>query len=317
MKKIKNTASAAFLIAACGFVFSGCAGKATRSGGSLTPPGAGVSLAGAAAYRGGDYKMALDKFVEALVLDRRADMREAEAQDLVNAGRASISLGDYRGAEPYLYDAIELCRRIKDNSNLSEAHATLAKGLYLSGRVEEARASMEKTLQIDSEFGYKSGARLNLHGLILIDSGETERAEEVIKRAMELNKEEKNAPEAANSLRAFAVLRGLQGRPDEALKYYKDAYIIDSSLGDSRKIAYGLSSMARLELNGGRLLDAVFLFERAYIVDISSGDAAGAIQALDQIIEVYRELGDRGKELEYKKIKEGISSGAEGKEKAK
>ncbi|MDP2690133.1 MAG: tetratricopeptide repeat protein [Deltaproteobacteria bacterium] len=261
---------------------------------------------GAEAYASGELERALEKFREALRIDRSIDNRSGEMLDLINLGRVYISLGKYREATDFLNEAVTLGVVTGDERNLSEAHATFAKAEYLSGQTGTALDHMEESLQIDGRMGYKSASRLNLKGFIYIDSGRYDEAGEIIKEALRINAAEGDAVEAANSYRALGEISGARGMSGEALAFFEKAYEIDLAAGDPRKIAHGLGRMAELNLKDGRREKALFLFERYYVVSFNSGQRESTLDALGRLIDLYMDMGETGKAVFYQKVKDSI-----------
>lgn len=265
-----------------------------------------ASAAGYSAYSSGDYRKALEKFRESLRINRSIDNRRAEFLDLINIGRTEIALGEYANAKKYLNEGIRLGSTLKDDKNLSEAYATLAKADYLSGDAATALGQIEKSLSIDQRLGVKSGAKLNLKGLIYAETGRKDEAQSVLKAALDINREAKNGPETANSYRAMAELYRISRDLDGAIELYEQAYAIDKSAGMSRRIALDLEKMAELRLEQGKAEDAVFLLERSYIVSLNAGRHTDALVKVEKLIKAYRGLGNENKAVYYTNMRNGL-----------
>ncbi|MFQ5735266.1 MAG: tetratricopeptide repeat protein [Thermodesulfobacteriota bacterium] len=290
-------------------LFAGCAHiRADRP--FMLSMSEGASRDGAEAFASGARERALDKFREALRIDRSIDNRSGEMRDLVNIGRVYTALGRYVAAADFLNSAVRLGEVTKDEANLSEAYATFAKVEYLSGRTGPALDYMEESLQIDSRLGYKSGARLNLLGYIYIDCGRHAQAREVLGTALRINTDAGDTLEQANSYRALGDTSVAGGDAEEAFDYYEKAYRLDASAGVPDKIAHDLRKLAELNLKTGRRIKALFLFERYYVVSSNSGSRSNTMEALDRLISVCRELGDNEKALFYQGIKDGLDAAA-------
>lgn len=288
----------------------GCAGKAKSNSEFIRTKAAEVNVAGVGAFKKGEYSKAREKFLEALRIDRSIGNRPSELLDLINIGRASTQMGDYPASASYLNEAIRLGVSIRDDKNLSEAYATLAQANYLSGDSGSAFDNIEESLGIDERLGYKSGAKLNLKALIYIDSGRRAEAGEVLKKALQINKDDNNLLETANSCRAMARLKRDENKTSEAMDLYRLAYDMDKTNGESKKIASDLEGMGELTLKEGRAKEAIALFERSYIVSLNSNMPSQAVSAIDRIIDTYRSLGDEDKAHFYMNIKNGIVTNA-------
>lgn len=297
------TAALAFVSA-----IGGCAaGPAVNSGKSyIAVKGVEVKNAAMQAYSKGDYRTAREKFMEALRMDRSIEDRSSEIEDLINIGRVNILLGESETAKYYLYDAVRVGVDADDEKVLSEAYSSLALAHRITGDFAAALDSIDESINVDRRLGAVSGAKLNQKALIFIDAGRGAEAAGILKRAVEINKAERNGPEIANSYRAMAELSGLAGKYEEAMGYYMDAYDMDKSDGDAGKVALDLERMGELRARNGSLKDAIALFEKSYIVRLNGNQTPEALLNLDRLIEAYRSVGDEEKAGFYMKIKAGI-----------
>ncbi len=268
-----------------------------------------TSRRGAEAFASGDREQALERFREALRIDRSIDNRGGEMLDLINLGRVYTSLGRYAEATDFLNGAITLGVKTRDYALLSDAHAAFAKAEYLAGHGGTALDYIEDALQIDEGIGLRSGSKLNLKGLIYIDAGRHAEAAVIINEALEISSSLGDALEAANSYRALGDLNSSRGLSVDALGFYERAYKIDHPSGDSQKIASDLSRMADLHLALGERTKAAFLFERSYVISFNSGHRDDAVGMLDKVIGVYADLGETGKAAFYQKVKDGFNAG--------
>lgn len=303
-KNIHRRTAAAFLAAM--FFLAGCASD--KNGRPfLEKKAAGLEAAGADAYGGGDYGASLRKFSEALAANRSVDNRAGELSDLINIGRVLILLGDYGSSVSYLNEAITLAAGIKDDANLSEARATLAKAHYSSGNGAMAADEIDAALAIDERLGAVSGAKLNLKASILMDTGRAIEAKELLKKALKNSESADDITEAANALRLLAGIESAEGTDGSAaLKLYERAYELDKTLGNPFKIAVDLKNMAALNLRAGRVNDAAFLFERHYTAAKTIGLLAEAVLSIEELIKIYTASGDGKKASEYIILKDSL-----------
>ncbi len=297
-----------FLLLFCSVLFSayGCAAVREKRP-VLEEKAADASIRGAEAFEMRDYMGALYRFENALQLNRSIDNRPGELVDLINIARVYVALGDYKSAEDRIEKAIMLAVQMDDRKKLSEARATLAKARWLAGDSGAALKEIEDALSIDAKNGVRSGARMNLKALILIDAGRADDAAGVLSAALSVSKAENNIAETANSYRALARVNEIGKKWNDALALYSSAYAIDKTAGDPVKIAAGLMGMGEASLALKRLTDAVFFFERAYTVSANAGLAAKTALSLDKLILAYKEMGNAEKAAFYSRVREAIS----------
>lgn len=296
-----------FAILIFSVTLSGCAGKAVSDRPYMETKAIEAGHAGAEAFGNGDYRRALERFLESLRINRSVDNRRGEVMDLVNIGKVFIAMGHYKNAQDYLNDSLRLGVDLKDDILLSEAYGTLAKADYLSGDGASALDHIEESINIDGKDRVISGAKLNLKALIFIEAKRLDDASATLKTAFEVNREDDR--ELANSYRASGELNSARDDRAGAIEAFRKAYDMDKKLGDSVKIAADLESMAELNLKAGDFKEASFLFERAYIVSLNSGRAKDALGSIDKLIYTYKEMGNAEKASYYLRMKEGILSG--------
>lgn len=290
----------------------GCAPGKAAAPSPLESRAAAASISGAEAFSRGDQAQALDSFRESLRINRSIDNRAGELKDLINIGRLLVLAGESIQAEAVLKEAASLATRLTDNRGLSEAQASLAKALLWAGRREAALAAIEKALEADASAGYRSGERLNLKGLILIESGMSSEAMEVLREAASLNMAGRDRLELANSYRAMGMAARSMG-DSGAAGHFSAAYELDRQVGEPGRIAFDLKNLGELGLEAGRADEALFLLERSFYAYLGAGQTAMAAEGLDRLAAECRRLGLEEKALYYEGIREDIlRSPAEG-----
>ncbi|MBI5345194.1 MAG: tetratricopeptide repeat protein [Deltaproteobacteria bacterium] len=207
MRADRGLAVAVMLAAA--ITFAGCSpGSMQADIPYIRLKAASAADGGIKAFAKGDYGRALDRFKEALRIERAIDDRPGEVRALINLGRVFTALGHLESAELYLNDGVTLAGTLKGEERLSaEALSTLAKVEYLRGRQQASLDDIEKALSLDSRLGIASGERLNLKGVIYARAGRLGEAKEALNSALLLNIREKDAVEAANSYRTMAEIK--------------------------------------------------------------------------------------------------------------
>lgn len=268
-----------------------------------------ASSSGAAAYSEGDYAKAVARFRQSLRMNRSVDNRAGELVDLINIGRAAAELGDARSAVAMLEDALRLASSMNDEAALFEAHATLAKAHHMAGDGPAALEHIERSILIGGRLGRRSGAVVNLKGLIYLSSGRLTEAGPLLIEALKLSTEANDSVQAANSMRALSEFERRSGDLKEAYAYLERAYMADRSSASSDRIALDLEMMADISVAEGRYIDGAFLYERSYLVSLSGGQTVDALSRLEKLIRTYRDIGDEEKARFYTAIRDGILAG--------
>jgi len=294
-------------LAAIFLVLTGCAAVDKKKASPIQIKSSEMKAAGVDAYGLGDYAGARSAFAEALRLDRSVDNREGELLDLINLARVAVVTGVYDDARAWLADAVALAQFLKDDKNLSEAYATLAKAGYLTGNHDAAWTHIEAAIAIDRRAGVKSGARLNLKAAILTASGKPAEAKSILNDALKLNAGGGDVVETANSYRALAEADIREGSDATALDYYQRAYETSREAGDNSRLAADLVSISSLQMKTGRAADALFSLSRLYAVASASGMAREAAWALDGLISINEAAGSMDKGAFYRKLRDDLS----------
>ncbi len=299
------------IVAVTAVFLAGCSPKAVRPGKPLAVESAVVYEAqGVEAYGNGDADGALKSFIEALRLNRSVDNRRGEGADLINIARAELALGRVIDAGGHAEEAVAAAKDAGDGKNMSEAYSTIAMAKYALKDYDGALKGIEESLAIDGHVGYKTGSKLNLKGLILMESGRTG-AEDAFKGALEANRRADDKPEEANSLRALGELYS-DDKPKDALESFKGAYEIDAAAGEPGKIALDLESMAALHRRAGRMDEALKMFERAYKVSLNSELYESALRSVEALIGIYEGLNEKGMAERYMMIRDDMKKRGEG-----
>ena len=153
---------------------------------------------------------------------------------------SALQSAHYRNAETLWRDTLA------KNPDAWVAHYSLARGLQLDGRLEEAAQHYREALRIRPDDSRSS----NNLGKLLFDQGRTEAARDLYRRALELDPV---SVEASNNL---AALLERDGAFEEALAQYRHALQIAP---DSFEVSYNLALLLeRL----GRLDEAIAQYRR-------------------------------------------------------
>ncbi|MBI4948813.1 MAG: tetratricopeptide repeat protein [Deltaproteobacteria bacterium] len=294
------------LILAAGLVY-GCAPRVEDA--RLASQSSEARMKGVAGYAEGNYQRALDRFTEALSMDRASDDRKSEALDLVDIGRVYIQVNDADSARRVLGEAVRLSTTEGFREVLSEAYATLAKAELMLNDKPSAMKYIDESIAADAVLSRKeSGGKLNLKASIVLSDDRAGEAVTIFERALSINESAGDDGEAANSLRGLGDAAFASGDHAGAFKYYEAAYEKDKRLGLSTRIARDLSSMAEAELVLGRKDEALYLLERSYYVSLSGKDATFALRSLGRMISVLEGSGDIEKARGLKAIKDGLET---------
>ncbi len=161
------------------------------------------------------------------------------------------------------------------------------------GRLAEARAAFERSLEIEHTLNNQRGEAMVLNSLGggLRDLGRPEEACAAFERSLEINRALNNQRGEAMVLNSFGgVLRDL-GRPAEARAAFERSLEIFRALNDQCGEAMVLNSFGGVLRDLGRLEEARTAFERSLEIRLASNDQRGEAMVLNSLGGVLRDLG--------------------------
>ncbi len=239
---------------------------------------------GEAAFRRGDYALALQEYQGALSIHRSVENVAGVATELLNLSVVYRRLGDKAAAQAAL-DQI-LTERSPAFSADQKAEAAYRKaGFYLDdGNESEARSWLSKAL----EYCHGCGAEGRLYNLLarIVLAGQPQDAMNHARRALPLNRSAGDKNEEANSQRLIADAAFKLEDFKTAQQSYDDAMRLDKDTGAATKIALDLMGLGRSIARQGRRAEAVEYFQRAYSVSVGSGDVRAMEEAAAEIKKV-------------------------------
>jgi len=216
-------------------------------------------LGGAARLTPGQQKLAVLQQRAQLQTDRG---RQTEAERLLQeALRLAASLDDRQGQTSVLLQQARLARQTGD---LVAADQVIAKALPLAtGGPYHADAAQERALlelarndvaaatrwaeiARREEQGELIASRLNLLARLALLQGDRERAVQLAEEALKKTTDDSLAAERANALRMLGMIRGQQGRHDQAQQELHQALALDKQLELPARIAADLEALAEL-----------------------------------------------------------------------
>ncbi|MBI2434409.1 MAG: tetratricopeptide repeat protein [Candidatus Hydrogenedentes bacterium] len=219
-------------------------------------------------YRTGDYQDS-EKLLVAALDETSAKFRRGDTLDAL--GQVYTALGVFEKAEQYYQDALNtkqkaLGGRHRDVpitlNNLADLH-------YIQGKTEDVESLYRRALDINERDQLNLEVCRSLNGLALLqnDAGEYVKAEEHLKRAIEIHEkaQRRDHPYMATVLVNLGILYTNLGRYEEAQPLFERAqYIQNVALRpDHPDVAVRLHAMAALYQATGRTELANDLARRA------------------------------------------------------
>jgi tetratricopeptide (TPR) repeat protein/predicted Ser/Thr protein kinase len=219
---------------------------------------------------------ALASLRESLAIKREIGDRRGTAASLSEIGLILSQQGDLATARSSYQEAIEIRRDIGDDQGLGLLLMRLGELEMAAGNPDQALANAREALRIQIEIGDEVGqaASLNNLGTIYDQRGEYSESLVYYQRALEIRERLGNPSEVANALHNIAATYTLLGSFREAQDHYLRALEQRRTAADEAGAALESFSLGRVHGQQGRY--------------------AAALAAMDEALEIFRRLGNRG-----------------------
>ncbi len=228
-------------------------------------------------YRG-HIEQARTRAEQALALARRAGDLPLQAAALNALGRAYLGLSDYPRAEELLNRALGSFLELQDQAGEAHSHYSLGDLWRVTGRLDQASASIEQSLELFRELEDRAGEAdaLNQLGHLSSDYAQSRAYYEeslTIRRSIG---EVASQSRSYNNLGLVYWSLGLYTKSRECLE---QAVAIGRETGGQLNLAYCLESLGRVYLE--------------------LGETVSARQVLEEGRDLARSIGDRSAEAPY------------------
>ncbi|GAB3939006.1 hypothetical protein GCM10027614_20260 [Micromonospora vulcania] len=260
-------------------------------------------------------RAAINRFEQALAIDRQIGDRRAEAGTLANLAAACEEVGDLAAAARHGEQAMWLLRETGQHLGATVVSENLALVARELGRLDEARAAAEEAVRIGHTIGarHEEAASLTTLGRVHTDAGRYAEAEEVLNLGLDIVQGlpdgrlevvtqsalaevllRQNRLSEANS-RLEIVLAGVDRTGNERARV--EALMLLSDLSAARKEfdrahEYATSAIAAAR-TGGYTLVAGQARSRLAAASLGLGDAAACLVEGRQALRVQRRAGQR------------------------
>jgi tetratricopeptide (TPR) repeat protein len=131
----------------------------------------------------GDYRKASDAFKKSLALSAKTSENIQTCLTSDNFGQLNEAWGDYDNALEYYRQALKLKKKLGLTGGEVASHILLGRVYKRMGQDEEALESFQHGLELCDKHGYPTDLVIDYIGNLYLDRGETQKAEEYIKRA--------------------------------------------------------------------------------------------------------------------------------------
>lgn len=261
-------------------------------------------------YKQGQFREALQKFQEALVIFREIGDRKEEWVMLNNIGKAYNRLSQYPQALEFYQQALAIAR---ERGNRQDEGKTL----YNIGDVYDSQSHYSRALEfyqqslaIRRELGDHKNQVITLNdiGKVYRNLGQYSQAIESHQQALAIAEAEGDRWGEGRSRYATGVIYFMVGQYGKALQFYQQALAIYRELSDSPNSDRATSRYWQgIILNGigfvrerlGQYPEALELYQQALAIAREQGDRTGEGVNFNGLGRIYNNLGESSKALEF------------------
>ncbi|MBE1591877.1 BTAD domain-containing putative transcriptional regulator [Nonomuraea angiospora] len=196
--------------------------------------------------------------------------------------------------------ALDVTRRQADRFGEAQSHAGASRALIRLGRLDDARADLERAIALFTELGDRDGrtrAHLGL-GFIHQKQDRPRAALEEFHQALTLHREAGNEAGAALFLNSIGYQLVLLGEYEEAIPYCQEALDLHAKLGYRHGQASAGDSLAYAYHHLGRFAEAAELYRRSIGLFQEVGDRWHEADTTVHLGEMYDAAGDRAAALD-------------------
>ena len=204
-------------------------------------------------FRLGDYRQAIDLYIQALHIARDTGNRQGECALLVSLGLIHFRLGDYRQAIDLYIQALHIARDI--NNRLGEGVSLGSLGLCHRrlGDYRQAIDLLTKVLHIARDIGNRQGeaAALTNLGACHCDLGDYQQAKDLLTQALTTARSIGDRHSEANALDYLGRAWLASDNAPQAVTLLEQAMSVADATGDTEPAAAARSDLARAQLRLG------------------------------------------------------------------
>ncbi|MDJ0697548.1 tetratricopeptide repeat protein [Mastigocoleus sp. MO_188.B34] len=210
------------------------------------------------------------------------------------------NLGEVEQALENYQQAKKLCPSEDEYETASICHY-LGMIYQQQGKVDDAIALHQQSLDIKEKIGDQQGKAASLHCLAIIyqQQGKVDDAIALHQQVLALDGKVGNQQGKAASLSCLGKIYQQQGKVDDAIALHQQSLDIKEKIGDQQGKATSLHQFAIIYQQQGKVDDAIALFQQSLQINEKIGEVHGKAMSLWWLGRIAQEQGDNSTALEY------------------
>ena len=247
------------------------------------------------------FKLAKDKYEEALPQWREIGDRFAEGQTLDNLGFLLWRLGAPAKAIEYYNQALSIRQEVKDHEGEGETLNNIAAAYSALGKKEQALEYYNRALPFRRAGADRAAeaATLGNIGLTYSSLGDMQRAIEYYRQSLRLWRAAGRRDGETNALIGLGQIHGYTGENQQALDYLNQGLSISRGINDRRGEAFALLSIGKIQIDLGEHEKALDDFAHALDLFRAVADRMGEANTLLNLGALETLLGAKSKALDF------------------
>ena len=258
---------------------------------------------GLIAFAEGDFESALLNLSIVLKTYEEYKGKYTLAKVMIQVGEVLEEKGLYDLSNEYIFRALKIAEQAGYKHLEAEAHFELAWVAMRVNRLDDARASINRSQEIFSKLGnrLRLGGCYNVLGLILMKAKQYDSSWIAHKHSLQIRKSFNNKIAISSSLFNLGDLFLTWGRTEEALPYFEEGIKLDEELGDKYGISRYKNRFGRIYLEQGNFAEAERLFNESS-AQLKKTTAYDFMRlSYRDYAELYEKKGDLKRSLDFRK----------------
>ena len=211
---------------------------------------------------------------------------------LLRLAWAEDDLGLKDNAIQHYEKALEICPDEDETRKAAIIH-NLAIVYQNQGRVDEAIALYQQSLELKEKIGDVQGKAATLHCIAMIyaNQGRVDEAIALYQQSLELKEKIGDVQGKAATLSQLGMLRYRMGQMDEASALHQESLKLKEQIGNAQGKATSLHAIADIYANQGRVDEAIALYQQSVDIEEKIGNVQGKAATLHCIAMIYVNQG--------------------------
>ncbi|MBD2086642.1 tetratricopeptide repeat protein [Coleofasciculus sp. FACHB-542] len=249
----------------------------------------------------GQFQEGLEKFQQALAINREIGDRKGEGVSLNNIGLAYNNLDRYPKALEFYQQALAIFIESRDKAEEGNTRSNIGLVYRKLSQYPKALEFYQQALAIRKEIGDRAGigTTLNNIGAVYNSLGEYPKALEFFNQALAIRREIGDKRGEGTTLGNIGSVYNESGQYLKALEFYQQALVIAREVRNKAGEGATLSNIGTVYNSLGEYPKALDFHQQALAIFTKIGAKAWEGTTLNKIGVVYNNLGQYSKALEF------------------